>query len=412
MLYCQRINTLSTDYLTQVIMHQQNMSTHGVPKSTTPDRNCFFFHSISVALYGTEQHSLEFRLRTCLQMCLHPELYKNRPDVNDIFILSPSFVSFVPLFEESVLDCSRPAAYSSIWTMIAVSDALGIAISSIYPAINGHQDLAVKVLNTVFEASTMLQTNTKISIMWTHSSLSSNPCEDNSNYIKFVPQSHSSPRVKTSNPLNATLENYSTDKTIILSPNNSINQDVDNIEQPDEELNCYTKCSNVLSDADDDYIEESVADSDNDEYPAPDDVNCLPFEQRIRGQVVWTPLEPQPPQSDEATMQRYETVLKSNGAFKKHVSWFSSTSDTKLSDIALYEYQGTYVINSDNKVRTHPNIIRQVQSEFSDKKPKEIFLQMNQDNSITAPHDTKQIKNAKYRQRKANQPSNSNNIAD
>ncbi|CAC5425436.1 unnamed protein product [Mytilus coruscus] len=123
-------------------------------------------------------------------------------------------------------------------------------------------------------------------------------------------------------------------------------------------------------------------------------------------------LEPQPPQSDVITMHRYETVLKSNSAFKKHVSWFSSTSDTKLSDIALYEYQGTYVINSDNKVCTHPNIIPQVQSEFSDKKPKEIFLKMNQDNSMTAPRDTKQIKNAKYRQNKANQPSNSNNIAD
>ncbi|CAG2217499.1 unnamed protein product [Mytilus edulis] len=162
-------------------------------------------------------------------MCLHPELYKNRPDVNDIFILSPSY-------EESVLDCSRPAAYSSIWTMIAASDALGIAISSIYPAIND--------------------------------------------------------------------------------------------------------------------------------------------------------------------------------AFKKHVSWFSSSSDSKLPDIALYEYQGTYTINSNNKVRTHPNIIRQVQTEFTDKKPKEIFLQLNQDNSMTAPHDTKQIKNAKYRQKKTNKSSSSNNIAD
>ncbi|CAC5380483.1 unnamed protein product [Mytilus coruscus] len=111
-------------------------------------------------------------------------------------------------------------------------------------------------------------------------------------------------------------------------------------------------------------------------------------------------------------MHRYETVLKSNSAFKKHVSWFSSTSDTTLTEIALYEYQGTYVINSDNKVRTHPKIIRQVQSEFSDKKPKEIFLQMNQDNSMTAPHDTKQIKMQNTGKKKANQPSNSNNIAD
>jgi len=92
--------SLRTHYLSQVIMHQQNMSTHGVPKSTTADGNCFF-HAISLALYGTEQYSTEMRLRTCVQMCLHPQVYKNRADANDIFILSPPF-------EDSAVDCSRP----------------------------------------------------------------------------------------------------------------------------------------------------------------------------------------------------------------------------------------------------------------------------------------------------------------
>jgi len=160
--------SLRTDYLSEVIMYQQNMSTHGVPKSTTGDGNCFF-HAISLALYGTEQYSTEMRLRTCVQMCLHPQVFKNRSDANDILILSPSF-------EESAVDCSRPTAYSSIWIMLAATDALGISITSIYPPLNGHQDLPFKVLNTVFNASTIRQPSTNINIMWTHTEITSNPC--------------------------------------------------------------------------------------------------------------------------------------------------------------------------------------------------------------------------------------------
>ena len=195
--------SLRTHYLSQVIMHQQNMSTHGVPKSTTGDGNCFF-HAISLALYGTEQYSTEMRLRTCVQMCLHPQVYKDRADANDIFILSPPF-------EDSAMDCSRPTAYSSIWTMLAATDALGISITSIYPPLNGHQDLPFKVLNTVFNSSTVWQPSTNINIMWTHTEITSDSCgtwtpnhfvpvfKDNSVNISFVPQSHSSPLSKTSN---------------------------------------------------------------------------------------------------------------------------------------------------------------------------------------------------------------------
>ena len=61
--------SLSTHYLSQGIMHQQNMSTHGVPKSTTADGNCFF-HVISLALYGTK-----FNLGTFFATTL---VYKNQ----------------------------------------------------------------------------------------------------------------------------------------------------------------------------------------------------------------------------------------------------------------------------------------------------------------------------------------------
>lgn len=72
-------------------------------------------------------------------------------------------------------------------------------------------------------------------------------------------------------------------------------------------------------------------------------------------------------------MHRYETVLKTNNQFKK----FKSTTDSKLSDIALYEYSGQYKINSTDKVRTNQKTIQQIKTEVQTKKPKDVYLQMN-----------------------------------
>jgi hypothetical protein len=85
-------------------------------------------------------------------------------------------------------------------------------------------------------------------------------------------------------------------------------------------------------------------------------------------------------------MHCYETVLKSNN-FKKHV--FTSATDQSMSRIALYEYLGTYDLPSTDKVRTNPKVIQQIKEDH--RKPKEIFLQMNLNNSVEAPKDTRQI---------------------
>ena len=107
-------------------------------------------------------------------------------------------------------------------------------------------------------------------------------------------------------------------------------------------------------------------------------------------------------------MHCYETVLKSNN-FKKHV--FTSATDQSMSRIALYEYLGTYDLRSTGKVITNPKVIQQIKEDHRHRRPKEIFLQMNLNNSVEAPKDTRQIKNAKSREKKkTTQPRN--NIAD
>ena len=113
-------------------------------------------------------------------------------------------------------------------------------------------------------------------------------------------------------------------------------------------------------------------------------------------------------------MHRYQTFLKEDNNFRKHVTWFTSTSVETLSTVALFEYSGTFP-NPQNKVnfiRTHPKTMNVIKEELKTKPPKQIYLDMNRNDSINAPKDTKQIKNAKYRNKQKEKPMYSKNVAD
>jgi len=56
--------------------------------------------------------------------------------------------------------------------------------------------------------------------------------------------------------------------------------------------------------------------------------------------------------------------------------------------------------------------LQQIKTEVQTKRSKDFYLQMNRDNSLLAPKDTKQIRNANYREKKTTQPVYNNNIAD
>ncbi|CAG2208368.1 unnamed protein product [Mytilus edulis] len=114
---------------------------------------------------------------------------------------------------------------------------------------------------------------------------------------------------------------------------------------------------------------------------------------RQGGKTLFVPITPQPDSESIVTMHRYSTVLKENNSFKKHVTWFNSSFDNDLPSIAVYEYSGTYCLeNAKNYVRTHPKTLDKVVDECALKDNKEVFIQMNRDNSLHAPRDTKQIR--------------------
>jgi hypothetical protein len=77
-------------------------------------------------------------------------------------------------------------------------------------------------------------------------------------------------------------------------------------------------------------------------------------------------------------------------SFPENALYGLSKPDSQTgSFIALYEYLGTYDLPSTDKVRTNPKVIQQIKEDH--RKPKEIFLQMNLNNSVKAPKDTRQI---------------------
>ena len=63
-------------------------------------------------------------------MASNSTMYTSRDDFNELMDHSPSF-------EESLKACCTEGAYSSIWTIMALSTVVGLPISSFYPPMNG-----------------------------------------------------------------------------------------------------------------------------------------------------------------------------------------------------------------------------------------------------------------------------------
>lgn len=64
---------------------------------------------------------------------------------------SASYSFLSPSYNEAVLDCAKVGAYSSVWTIIGLSNVLDLPIRTIYPAVNNSKhDLAVVKFNTTF----------------------------------------------------------------------------------------------------------------------------------------------------------------------------------------------------------------------------------------------------------------------
>jgi hypothetical protein len=153
------LSQLPTDYNSLAIMQKYIVNDQRIPKRVTADGNCFF-NAVSLSLYDHEHYSVQIRVRTCIQMCLNKNLYKNHKDAKDIYIVSPSF-------EQASIRYSTSGEYASTWTMMAASDAMGITIITSYPPINDASDFVYKVLNADFTPNN-LKPKSNVTILWTN----------------------------------------------------------------------------------------------------------------------------------------------------------------------------------------------------------------------------------------------------
>ena len=148
----------------------------------------------------------------------------------------------------------------------------------------------------------------------------------------------------------------------------------------------------------------------NDQY-------CI--KQKRQGRITWVPLNPQPDECDIVILHKYYASLKKDNRYKKRVSWFESTTNTEISNTALYEYSGLYPMEAgdDSFVRTNPKVLNDIEAAIDNKKrPQEIYTDcLKNDDSFNMPRNTKQIRNLKYRKERREREQThhqNNNVAD
>ena len=79
---------------------------------------------------------------------------------------SANMVLLSPTYADATLACAKPGSFSCIWTVMDEADAISRPIHSIYPRVNGTQDIAHRKLTVTFMPSSSFAGDT-IQLLWT-----------------------------------------------------------------------------------------------------------------------------------------------------------------------------------------------------------------------------------------------------
>lgn len=137
------------------------MQNIGVPYYVQDNGSCLF-NAVSVDLSGTETLSTELRVRTCIEMVTKKDIYTSMPNANKLLWVSPNYIT-------STFDCAHARGWSSIWTFYALAEVIGTTIKSVYPPLNGGQDIYYKTLNLEATPRNNMHPNDMVTILWTRS---------------------------------------------------------------------------------------------------------------------------------------------------------------------------------------------------------------------------------------------------
>ena len=155
--YIQR----SIDTVSHIIKEKYGIMPLRKPLFVSGDGNCLF-NAVSVSLCGSQRLAAELRVRTVIEMVMNADNYKHCSDAKTYLTLAPSY-------KEACVDCGRNGAFSSVWTIVALSTVIGRPIHSVYPPCNGTEGsngFIYRSLNATFpnDGSSKVQ---PIYIMWT-----------------------------------------------------------------------------------------------------------------------------------------------------------------------------------------------------------------------------------------------------
>ena len=96
---------------------------------------------ISIAMYRSPAFAMQVKLRTAIAMGTRA------PEIKALH-QQHGFIHICFEYELAVLSACKNKEYSCGWNMIAAAVALDQPITSVFPKMNGPQDVAYKTLNT------------------------------------------------------------------------------------------------------------------------------------------------------------------------------------------------------------------------------------------------------------------------
>ena len=143
-------------------MHKYNVKEFGVPYAVSDNGSCLF-NSVSLALCGSQDIAKELRVRTCIEMVIKKNRFTTLPISSDLLWVSPNYIS-------SVIECAQECGWSSIWTIFALAEVIGIPIKSLYLPLNGVKDFSYKILNLTAIPRNCKDEENRITVMWTRTS--------------------------------------------------------------------------------------------------------------------------------------------------------------------------------------------------------------------------------------------------
>ena len=139
--------------------------------------------------------------------------------------------------------------------------------------------------------------------------------------------------------------------------------------------------------------------------------------------ATFTPLDNQPSSEDVLEIHRAYAKHTQSSDYKRRISWMLQPGK-QLPPIAVAEYTGTFpgrtthgnsTHKTDNYLRMPPAALEKIKQDTETKPAKQVYRQnlLNTSDIVSRPRNYKQVENARYRQKKKDQPeSQRGNFAD